>query len=409
MSVPSGFRYLLEEVRVFQRNLVKDSIKRRQNVAVTNRKFKKLDKIKNELTDLKLQFQGLPQEQRDSSIKDVKEYVTNINKYIELIDSSLKSRLELPRTEQTESLLDKGKTSSNDSDSDCSEEEIKMGEKFDLKTATSLLPIMDGTEIVTKQLIEAIRLYGEMLDADGKKLLINYVLKTRISESAKIRLNKTYTSYENLVQDLQSYFISKKSAASLSVQLNNSRQHGKSIEDFGRTIEELLIDLTISQADGNDDSIPILRNVNEKLAINAFANGLQSNDLRTIIKARNYSKLGDAIRGAKDEVLARNDSQPVFHFRSRGSNSRNFSRGSSRFRGNINATPSRIQNNSYNSRYQNTNVYRGRARGSRGNFRSGNNYHSTRGNSRLYYTENVGSPLEDSNSQSGSSRRFFRA
>ncbi|KAH1021777.1 hypothetical protein HUJ04_011261 [Dendroctonus ponderosae] len=60
----------------------------------------------------------------------------------------------------------------------------------DLKTAISLLPVLKDTESSTNQLIDAIELYESVLTDDGKRLLINFVLKTRLSSSAKLRVLK---------------------------------------------------------------------------------------------------------------------------------------------------------------------------------------------------------------------------
>lgn len=65
-----------------------------------------------------------------------------------------------------------------------------MGENFDLRTAASLLPSMDGSEEATKQLIDAIELYSELLDQSSKPLLVKYILKAKLNQNAKCRLNK---------------------------------------------------------------------------------------------------------------------------------------------------------------------------------------------------------------------------
>lgn len=63
-------------------------------------------------------------------------------------------------------------------------------ESFSLKTAGSLLPSMDGNEDTTKKLVDSILFYEILLKNDDKKHLVNYVLKTRLSQNAKIRLKK---------------------------------------------------------------------------------------------------------------------------------------------------------------------------------------------------------------------------
>ena len=91
-----------------------------------------------------------------------------------------------------------------------------------------------------------------------KKYLTNYVLKTRLTASAKIRLQKSYDSNHLLVNSLKLNFLTKKSASALSVQLSNVRQGSKSIEEFGRKIEDLLLDLTLAQSEGNDAAVAVL-------------------------------------------------------------------------------------------------------------------------------------------------------
>lgn len=302
MSESSEFRYLLEEVRVFNRNLNKDNAERRKDSRVIEGKFIQLDKLRQDLVELKELFNSSSHE--PAIIAEVKSFVDAINKNFDTIKVILDDRLANCNIE-------------------VSQFTAKMSEKFDLRTATSLLPVMDDTESVTLQLIDAIELYDTLLNDEGKKLLTTYVLKARLSQNAKIRLNKSYESNADLIADMKQHLLTKKSAAALSTKLNNAKQGGKSINDFGKVIEELLVDLTITQAGGNNDALQTLRTANEKIAINVFANGLHNSELRTIVKARNYSKLSDAICGAKDEEVPQRESHQVFHVRGNS----NFRRG----------------------------------------------------------------------------------
>lgn len=376
-------RYLLEEVRVFYRNLSKDNLERRKREDVTHRKLRKLDKFRD---DCKLLVELFNKSNSDFKVREeVRSYIASINKHFEIIKDKLESRLAEFRPEQDEQRRGElnpinPDLNSDTSDSDCSGESvtINMSEKFDLRTAAGLLPVMDGSENSAKQLIDAIELYDELLDTAGKKLLTTYVLKTRLSQSAKIRLNSTYVTNDALVSDLKTHFITKKSVPYLSGQLNNAKQNGTSIDEFGRKIENLLVDLTITQADGNENYVPILRGINEKIAVNSFANGLRNSDLRTIIKARNYNQLNEAIQGAKDEELPKDNAQ-VFHARGRQNfrsspgfrffrNKNNFTNRSASHNNQV----GNQQNNSINNNNQNTFNNRGfnRVYGHRGYRRS---------------------------------------
>lgn len=199
----------------------------------------------------------------------------------------------------------------------------EMSEKFCLKTATSLLPKMSDSETVTQELIDAIEFYNSMLGDDGKQFLINFILKCRISSGAKLRLSATYTSIESLIRDMRMHLLTKKSDTSLQQQMLNERQGDRSIREYGSEIERLLIDLTISQADGDQSAYKTLQPINERNAIRCFANGLTSQRIGTIISARNVTQLKDAIRIAEDETNALPKPQVCSYNRGR-TNSRRF-------------------------------------------------------------------------------------
>lgn len=253
-------------------------------------------------------------------------------------------------------------------------------EQFNLKTAISLLPVMDKTESVTKQLISNIEMYSDMLESEEHKKLITFVLRSRLSEGAKLRLHETYSTIPDLLKDMRSRLLSRKSDTSLQQQLQCVKQNNKSIEDFGKQVEQLFVDLTISQADGDSKKHEVLKSVNEKNAIKRFAEGLRNSRISTIIAARNYSSLNDAIRAALDEEL----SSPVesgarvmnfYQYRGRSNNfiPRNY------FRGRFNSN--RGQRNYYNA--QNHRASSARPQNNNFRFRGRQSYgrHTTRGTS----------------------------
>lgn len=393
MSQLEEFHGVYEEVNVFRRNLSKDNAERRLDIAIVKKYFSKLERIKSDFQLVGETFNKGSHEP-DIVVKAQK-YLENIVNKINSIEQTLQDRLDDINSQSAG--ISKNNT---------------MGEKFDLKTAAAMLPQMDNTENVTKQLIDCIELYNDLLDADGKVSLTKYVLKVRLSQSAKMRLNNTYASNEALVEDMRRHLLTQRSASALAVKLNTARQNGRSIEIFGKYVEDLCLQLTISQAKGDPAVEGVLRQVNEPLAINAFSSGLQSNDLRTIIKARNYASLAQAITAAKDEDVKR-EPQPVFHMRNRG---RNFSRGfrANRFQrtgynsytGNnsYNTAQNNQSNNSYGQNQNRQNTYRNNASGT---YRNNNNQRgrgSHRGNYRGAHASSYHMNAEDT----GSTEKFFR-
>lgn len=218
---------------------------------------------------------------------------------------------------------------------------------FDLKVAVSVLPVMDNSEKVTLQLIDAIELYSTMISSDSIPTLIQFVLKTRLSNSAKLRLNSTYNSAQDLVTEMKKNFLVTKSGAALQKKLLTCYQGNRTIDQFGTELEQLFVNLTLTQANENKDAYTILKPLNEKLATHKFADGLRNEKLRTILAARNYSSLKEAIQGAKDEEISMSSSSSGQIFSARG---RPYRRGFQNHRG------QRFQNkyqNNYSENRQN--------------------------------------------------------
>lgn len=226
-------------------------------------------------------------------------------------------------------------------------------ENFDFKTATSMLPVMTGAESVTKSLIDAIDLYSSSLNEDGKKMLIKFVLKTRLSENAKLRLSDTYDSIESLMIDMRNHLLTQKSSTAIHKQLVSIKQNGTSLDNYGEMIEQLFVDLTISEAKGDPSTYKVLRPRNEKIAIQSFADGLYNRNLSTVISAHNYSTLKDAIRGAKDhEASCSQQNTESMYVGQRGQSGRySYYRGNNR--GNFNNRGNNYIRNPRGRNYQN--------------------------------------------------------
>lgn len=300
-------------------------------------------------------------------------------------------------------------------------------ESFQLKTASILIPAMDGKEDTTEKMIQGIEMYDSCLTKpEDKKLLISFVIKTRLTKTAKLKLKTEYSSVADLIKDIRCFLLTKKSANSLMMQLNKITQNEMSISEYGTKLEELFVELTISQAGTDDATSAILRPINEKLAIKRFSDGLRNRRLGTIIAARDYQELKDAIRAAEDEESSQPSGQVLLNMRGRP-----------RYRGRWQQASRRGTSNEGNNFFNRGNYY-GRGRGShnysgRGNYSnnrgsnnfvyrgSNNNYrgrnsHGSRGGfntrgrtqSRVYFSDRHVNN-EEGNGESTSQNQFFRA
>lgn len=177
-----------------------------------------------------------------------------------------------------------------------------MADIFEIKTALHLLPVMDDSSDNTKQLIESIEYYDSVLDKPGCKIkLIQFVLKNRLSQRAKLLLSSKYETVDELIKDMRKLLLPQKSYISIQTKLQNCKQYNKTVTDYGKEISELFVNLTISQAESDSAKYALLKPMNEKLAIKRFADGLRDRRLSTIIASRNCSSLTEAIQTAQDE------------------------------------------------------------------------------------------------------------
>lgn len=302
---------------------------------------------------------------------------------------------------------------------DCAQSEaVSEMSSFDLKTALNLLPVMTNEVENTKQLIDNIEYYDCILkDNACKQNLIKFVLKSRLSQEAKLMLKLNYGSVNDLIIDMKNVLLSKKSATAIQNKLQTIRQNEASIEDYGREITKLFVDLTISQADGNEQCYNILKPHNEKIAIKRFADGLRNRRLSTIMSARNYSSLKDAVQAAQDEETSTAATTgEILGMYKKPFNHLNQSRGrSSTYRGQRGGRgrPFRGQprNQGYTNYYNTRGTWsRGRADGyrqQRGNFRFNNTkYQGPR--SHNFYTINESAQSTETEPQVSSSNQFFR-
>lgn len=398
------FRYLFEELRVIYRNLKKDNAERKKDIIVINRKLAQLNNLKSNYLDLRSSF--LSSNHEIEVVNAIQEYIEHISKYFEAIEEVLKFRQNEYNYNNPVKMVDAG------------------ADKFNFKTASCLLPKFDGSKESIYQIIEGLELYEPSLEAASKKLLINYVLKACLSHRDKLRIRTSYLTVETLIADLKKHFLPHQSPSAILTRLQNSTQGSQSIEDYGRSITALMADLTISQSSSNNaEIVDAFKKQNEKLAVNAFSNGLRSHELRTILKARNFENLGDAINAAKDESVINQTSTQMLYANTQNQRTSNLSNHNSnqnystrRFHNH-----NRVNNNFGNRRGKlpfqtNSNTYNRQGNSNSRNFRGNNNYyHSNRSRGRFFrspshnmYSYVANDCIQSQGASSSTEQTFFR-
>lgn len=396
-----GLHEILKKLSDIHKNLVKDGPNRKRSKEITDEKFKTISQLCDKVDELEFQIDVKGSEE-EKLLK-----VGIVKKIFELQEDSI-LRLEKGLKISEEKIEEIVETvQANNSLT------ISTMASFDLKSASALIPVMTGEEDVTRQIIDGIELYASLLSAEARKVLTAFVLKTRLNSTAKLKLKSSYESNTALIADIKKFLLPPKSATALAAKLAIQKQGNKSVQEFGNEIEVLLTNLTLAQTGENSGDNPAIHAINEKNAICVFANGLKSQEMRTIVKARDYSSLREAIQGALDEEKPPKEEN--VNLATKGHNSKGKNRG---FRGNNRGRKNqgnwRNNDNSNHSNNSNSNSNRGhgsrRGRGSRnGNSRNGNNNSRNNNNSQNQSSQNVNVAQESSaTSDEQAQINFFR-
>ncbi|XP_045779887.1 uncharacterized protein LOC123877311 [Maniola jurtina] len=153
--------------------------------------------------------------------------------------------------------------------------------KFELKVALQLLPVIDDSEISVKQLIDNIIYYDSLLTSpDCKNNLIQFILKSRLSQNAKLQLQPNYTAINDLVSDMRRVLLPQKSPIAIQNKIQQLRQNNRSVQDYGKEMSELFVDLTISQSKGDSNAYAVLKPLNVRDRCNFIKLGWTSSSLR---------------------------------------------------------------------------------------------------------------------------------
>lgn len=320
MQSIDDWKQLNSNLRGFWENLKKDNVARREDESITARKVSELQKFNVYFQELDRKLQSdIESKALDyKTVILVQDLLKRCKNKIDECQVILKDRLGNLEKNVDDKLdkdvgLDIGNVHDNESTSSdhilqahYTNNSIKMGESFSFKTASALLQKLDGSTDTVHQLIESINFYESSLDADSKTQVINYVLKICLSHRDRIRMKSGYNSVTELVVDLKRNFLPKQSAPSLIAKMQASRQGNLTTDEYGRTIETLMADLTIAQIGEASEVqvIDVITKQNEKLAVDIFAKGLRNREIRTVIKARNYERLSEAISAANEEALS---------------------------------------------------------------------------------------------------------
>lgn len=195
---------------------------------------------------------------------------------------------------------------------------------FDSKKASDTIPTFDGKPLHLDIFLTMVEMVHDELNDEGKKKLIKYVICMKLNDKVRSLLltQKLPTTFSELKTSLATNFKHTKTASCLHTELRKMKQKG-SVALYRENINSLITELTIIQIkdlgeNPNEIAIETIKNMNEKLALETFQEGLNEN-IRIAVIAAQPKTLTDAydIAITQERILNTTDALKIFHISNR--------------------------------------------------------------------------------------------
>lgn len=182
------------------------------------------------------------------------------------------------------------------------------------KETNSLLKSVDSFNGSSKNIkldLDRFLNHAEMIwenldDGEEPRRLFMRLIKNKLYDKAYeiVRYND-FKEWSELKQALQSKFVIRRSQGVVASELVNiSQSKTTDIRTFASKVEGLLNELNeICIEEQGKDAAKIINEYNERMALNAFQNGINNPFMKTIVKSHDFDKLSNAIEKAIDEEI----------------------------------------------------------------------------------------------------------
>lgn len=209
-----------------------------------------------------------------------------INQFKELKHTALDTIIRNSKEFFTEETLELGTMSNEET------VENRTMSNFNGKQASDTIPTFDGKAKHIDTFLSMVELVYDELNEQGKKHLIKYVIAMKLNDRVRdiLTIEQTPTTLSELRTSLTKNFKSTRTASSIYFELKNTKQKGN-VLNYKEKITSLIADLTlaqISELGHNTNEIPraTIKQMNEKLALEIFQEGLYENIRIAVIAAQ---------------------------------------------------------------------------------------------------------------------------
>lgn len=294
------------------------------------------------------------------------------------------NELQLKLHNYSQAILEKSTLTDEESEEESEnkfEKNIKMA-SFDIVSTYKLVPEFEGNHKKLENFLNLVEYIHDTLKDDNEKnKLIEFVIKTKLAEKVRIKLNSCETpkTFANLKKLFKEIFKVNTTTLKIHTDLTKVRQAHLSITNFATKIENLTSELNSLQiTEQGEESRDIIGKLNGQIALNTFKNGLNEPTKSTIFASRPKT-LQEAVQLAT-EIEQPINSANIYHYDSR--NRRQYGYVNNNFR-NTNRNWQNRRTPQINNNYNNNNKRFGN-RNNNFNSRYGNNYSNMNNNNKRY-------------------------
>lgn len=153
--------------------------------------------------------------------------------------------------------------------------------EFDIKNHVNLIPEFDGQFQKYSNFINFVEFVHDTLNDNGKSRLINFILKTKLSDGIRLKLSAypTATTLAQFKENMSKIIKSNKTSLSIQSELVRTRQNISSVIDFSSKIESLISELNSIQISQRGEQYrDVIIQMNDEIGLNAFKNGIKADD-----------------------------------------------------------------------------------------------------------------------------------
>ena len=175
-----------------------------------------------------------------------------------------------------------------------------------LKEARCMIPEFDGNASKLQEFLSAMTYAVENIDPADEVTLLGAILCTKLKGRAMLDFQtRKVRDFEQLKQELEACYASKKSTTHLQIEFNTLKQRtGENARTYGLRADKLTMDLYESMIEGRQhyttENKRAILDILQQQALENYQIGL-NDDTKAVVRSRGYATLQEAIAAASAE------------------------------------------------------------------------------------------------------------